>query len=334
NNVQIQKCIYEYQSCLVHSLAMDLSKASLRADSRRVPAGGSVTLTCSVDASADWRYDWFKRQTSEYSKSFMIKSGTAEQNITISEEGTYYCRGGRGDPVVFTEDSNTVTIDKIKRHLKTARITQNPSWIKIFIGERISLTCVISDGDGAQWEYEWRTTSLESLTKITGDWVFYTSISSAGDYYCRGKQKMDLHPTMWSYPIRLTVHSSKPKATLNVDLLSGSGYWDLTCYVDTSPSTWKYFWYMGEIPSEIKPGQDAAASNKQILVSQRGLYWCRGGRGEPVYYTEFSEPMKVGTNQGSGSLVSSPLMTGMVCGNLLLCGSLVLLFIFLLRKIK
>ncbi|XP_014911636.1 uncharacterized protein LOC106962009 [Poecilia latipinna] len=168
---------------------------------------------------------------------------------------------------------------------------------------------------------------------------------------------MDLHPTMWSYPIRLTVHSSKPKATLNVDLLSGSGYWDLTCYVDTSPSTWNYFWYMGEIPSEIKPGQDAAASNKQILVSQRGLYWCRGGRGEPVYYTEFSEPMKVGTNhesesaadpvtpptsvtrppcenEGSGSLVSSPLMTGMVCGNLLLCGSLVLLFIFLLRKIK
>lgn len=43
----------------------------------------------------------------------MIQSGTAEQNITVSEEGIYYCRGGRGDPVVFTEDSNTVTIDII-----------------------------------------------------------------------------------------------------------------------------------------------------------------------------------------------------------------------------
>uniref|UniRef100_A0A3P9N0S1 Ig-like domain-containing protein n=1 Tax=Poecilia reticulata TaxID=8081 RepID=A0A3P9N0S1_POERE len=83
-------------------------QASLRADSRRVPTGGIVTLTCSVDASADWRYYWFKRQTSEYSTSFTIKNGTAEHNITISEEGIYYCRGGRGDPVVFTEDNSPI----------------------------------------------------------------------------------------------------------------------------------------------------------------------------------------------------------------------------------
>ncbi|XP_032438607.1 uncharacterized protein LOC116732495 [Xiphophorus hellerii] len=338
------------------SVQAKVLQASLRADSRETPAGGSVTLTCSVDASADWRYYWFKKQTSEYSKSFMIQSGTAEQNITVSEEGIYYCRGGRGDPVVFTEDSNTVTIDIINTPSKAARITQNPSWIKIFTGERMSLTCVISDGDGTQWEYEWKTTSSEKPVKSTEDWVFYTSVSSDGDYWCRGKQKMDLRPTTWSYPIRLTVLSSKPKATLNVALFRWDGVWTLTCSVNTSPSTWKYFWYLGEIPSEIMPGEDATVSNKQILVSQRGLYWCRGGRGEPVYYTEFSEPLKVGTNQesesaagptpptsvtrppcekeGSGSPETSPLMTGMVCGNLLLCGSLVLLLIILLRKIK
>ncbi|XP_054877343.1 uncharacterized protein LOC129352401 [Poeciliopsis prolifica] len=167
---------------------------------------------------------------------------------------------------------------------------------------------------------------------------------------------MDLLPTMWSYPIRLTVISSKPKATLNVDMFHWNGNWILTCYVNLSPSTWKYFWYVGETPSEILPREDAAGSNKQILASQRGLYWCRGGRGDPVYYTEFSDPLKVGTNQesesaadptppttvtrppgekeGSGSPVISPLMTGLACGNLLLCGSLVLLFMLLLRKIK
>lgn len=69
----------------------------------------------------------------------------------------------------------------------------------------MNLTCVISDGDGTQWEYEWKTTSLEKPVKSTEDWVFYTSVSSDGDYWCRGRQKMDLRPTTWSYPIRWTV---------------------------------------------------------------------------------------------------------------------------------
>ncbi|PWA15639.1 hypothetical protein CCH79_00020501, partial [Gambusia affinis] len=321
------------------SVQAKVLQASLRADSREKPAGGRVTLTCSVDASADWRYYWFRKQTSEYSKSFMIQSGIAEQNITVSEdeeeeeiqlfsqrtatqlrvkshparEKIFYgpwddIRTGpqqagtpsekMRDAVITTKNQRSGPKPGSNTPSKAAKITQNPSWIKIFIGERVSLTCVISDGDCTEWEYEWKTTSSEKPVKSTEDWVFYASVSSDGDYWCRGKQKMDSHPTTWSYPIRFTVlcKATKPKATLNVDLFHWNGDWTLTCYVNTSPSTWKYFWYMDEIPSEVMPREDATVSNNQIVVSQRGLYWCRGGRGEPVYYTEFSEPLKVGTN--------------------------------------
>lgn len=38
----------------------------------------------------------------------------------------------------------------------------------------------------------------------------------------------------------------------------------------------------------------AFLSNQTVSVPQGGLYWCRGGRGNPVYYTNYSDP--VGTD--------------------------------------
>ncbi|MED6290071.1 hypothetical protein CHARACLAT_009384 [Characodon lateralis] len=268
-------------------------------------------MTCYVDVSADWRYYWFK-ETSECSNAFTIKNGTSEQNISISEGGIYYCRGGRGDPVFFTENSNTVPI------YKRAKITQNVIWSKVFIGERISLTCEISDDGGTEWAFEWRTSSSETTAESTEKWVFNASVSSAGEYWCRGKKKLDLcSSTIWSYPIKMTVMSGKPKAKISVDLFPLNGKWTLTCSVKSS-RPWKYFWYKGEKSSEFLPTHQAAESNKHIHVSQTGLYWCRGGRGDPIYYTEFSESLKVGTQEESILEESSSLITGLACGSLLI----------------
>ena len=92
---------------------MNKPKPTLRADKTIIPVQGRVTLTCSVDDSADWRYEWFG-QTS---------GSSAYQPITnvklvnkVSQGGIYYCRAGRrgrgGEPEIFTEYSNTVTIQK------------------------------------------------------------------------------------------------------------------------------------------------------------------------------------------------------------------------------
>lgn len=32
--------------------------------------------------------------------------------ITVTQGGIYYCKGGRGNPVFFTEDSDPSTIEK------------------------------------------------------------------------------------------------------------------------------------------------------------------------------------------------------------------------------
>ena len=66
----------------------------------------------------------------------------------------------------------------------------------------------------------------------------------------------------------------------------------LTCSVNTSSSSsgWKYFWYRGEKTSEPLTSQLSAGP---IRVSEGGVYWCRGGRGEPVNYTEYSDSVTI-----------------------------------------
>lgn len=64
----------------------------------------------------------------------------------------------------------------------------------------------------------------------------------------------------------------------------------LTCSVISPSSGWKYFWYRGKKSHEALTARDVVfLSGEKIMVSQGGLYWCRGGRGNPVYYTEYSD---------------------------------------------
>lgn len=66
----------------------------------------------------------------------------------------------------------------------------------------------------------------------------------------------------------------------------------LTCSV-TTPG-WKFFWYRGRKTGDSLTGKDATfLSSDRISTSQPGVYWCRGGRGNPVYYTEFSSPIGI-----------------------------------------
>uniref|UniRef100_A0A3B3XFL6 Ig-like domain-containing protein n=1 Tax=Poecilia mexicana TaxID=48701 RepID=A0A3B3XFL6_9TELE len=63
-----------------------------------IPAGGSVTLTCSVDGSTGWKFDWF-RNGQQYPADGSSRNTEPDGTIRVSEGGKYSCRGGRGDPV-------------------------------------------------------------------------------------------------------------------------------------------------------------------------------------------------------------------------------------------
>uniref|UniRef100_A0A3P9L6E8 Ig-like domain-containing protein n=1 Tax=Oryzias latipes TaxID=8090 RepID=A0A3P9L6E8_ORYLA len=67
----------------------------------------------------------------------------------------------------------------------------------------------------------------------------------------------------------------------------------LTCSVNPSSSGWSYYFYREKNQEVLTVQNTDFHSNRDIRVSQGGVYKCRGGRGEPVYYTEFSDPVTI-----------------------------------------
>ncbi|XP_039900954.1 Fc receptor-like protein 5 [Simochromis diagramma] len=273
-------------------------KAELRADRTAVPVGGSVTLTCSVNpsSSSGWKYYWYRDGKSS--------EPARNEQISVSEGGLYRCRGGRGEPVYYTEDSETVWIDTTVSNRSV--VTLHPNWSEIYRGETITVRCEIHGGD-TEWDYEWEANSIRKPPNQNEYRINYASSLNSGNYRCKGRMKSSQHETTeWSDSVTLTVSDTKPKAELRADrtAVPVGGSVTLTCSVcpssSSSPSSssgWKYYWYRDGKSSE-------PARNEQISVSEGGLYWCRGGRGEPVYYTEDSQPVRIDTTVSNRPVVT------------------------------
>ncbi|XP_025760155.1 uncharacterized protein LOC112841749 [Oreochromis niloticus] len=146
---------------------------------------------------------------------------------------------------------------------------------------------------------------------------------------CKSRRRDDSYSsTEWSEAFTLSVSTDKPKAKLRADntTVPVGGSVTLTCSVNPSSSSgWKYYWYRDNTTVDV-----VSPSNGQISVSQEGLYRCRGGRGNPVYYTEDSQEVHINTTvtvSGADSS-SSPvwLMVGLVCGVSLIIILLLLLY--------
>uniref|UniRef100_A0A669E5B7 Ig-like domain-containing protein n=1 Tax=Oreochromis niloticus TaxID=8128 RepID=A0A669E5B7_ORENI len=275
-------------------------RATLTAQSSVIPAGGSVTLSCSVEGSAGWKFDWFRRD-SVSSKAQLTRGNEANRVISVSQGGLYHCRGGRGDPVYYTEDSSDVTVTETLPSKPT--VTLQPSWTQIYSGETVTVRCEIQGGEGAQWTYEWRAAKLNTPPTSNEYRIIRATESDSGGYSCRGRR--DYFFSEWSDIITLTVSSSKPRATLTAQssILPAGGSVTLSCSVEGSAG-WKFDWFRRDSVSSKVQLMRGNEANRVISVSQGGLYHCRGGRGDPVYYTEDSSDVTV-----TETLPSKPTVT-------------------------
>ncbi|XP_017164083.1 basement membrane-specific heparan sulfate proteoglycan core protein-like isoform X2 [Poecilia reticulata] len=260
--------------------------ASLTARNYNIPAGGSVALSCSVHGSAGWRFDWF-RQESVHHSAQSIRNNEPDGIIRVSEGGVYSCRGGRGDPVFHTETSNAVSIQKT---VSRPTVTLQPNWSVVFRGETVTLRCEIQDDGGrTQWNYEWSPANRNAPTSSEYR-ISSVSESDSGNYWCKasgGHQN-----TGWSFPFRLTVRSNKPRAKLTASngIIPAGGSVRLTCSVDDGDG-WKIYWFRQESESGTAQIIRNSEPDGVFMVSDGGVYSCRGergGRGDPVFYTETS----------------------------------------------
>uniref|UniRef100_A0A3B3WTW7 Ig-like domain-containing protein n=1 Tax=Poecilia mexicana TaxID=48701 RepID=A0A3B3WTW7_9TELE len=202
-------------------------------------------------------------------------------------------------------------------------VTRQPNWPQIFSGETITLTCEVWGGETTEWTCEWKRPWTVIHKTNSKEWTFIVSESSSGDYMCQCRKRDDwFSSTQWSEAFRLSVSSESSmfclicgklhtpiseqqvlelltKARLNSNSreIPAGGSVTLTCTVTSSSSGWKYFWYKERDSSEPLTGEEADfPSNGQMNVSEEGLYWCRGGRGEPAYYTDYSDRISITKN--------------------------------------
>uniref|UniRef100_A0AAZ1WVP7 Ig-like domain-containing protein n=1 Tax=Oreochromis aureus TaxID=47969 RepID=A0AAZ1WVP7_OREAU len=269
----------------------------------QIYSGETVTVRCEIQGGegAQWTYEWSpaKLNTPPTSNEYKIN------RVTKSDSGGYSCRGRRSSS--WTEWSDTITL-KVTAPPKPT-VTLQSSWTQIYRGETVTVRCEIQGGEGAQWTYEWRRGQVNIRQSSNEYRISRAAESDSGGYSCRGTRTYLL--TEWSDTITLTV-SSKPKAELRADrtAVPVGGSVTLNCSVSPSSSSssssgWKYYWYRYDSYYKLVTSPDAVfLSNEQISVSEGGYYECIGGRGEPVYYTEYSEAVRIDTTVSNRPVVT------------------------------
>uniref|UniRef100_A0A3P8RTJ6 Ig-like domain-containing protein n=1 Tax=Amphiprion percula TaxID=161767 RepID=A0A3P8RTJ6_AMPPE len=290
-------------------------KALLNADVRDIPVGGSVTLICSVNPSSGWEYYWYRDGKKSHSLTSQDAVFPSNGQISVSEGGLYRCRGGRGNPVYYTEYSDPVTINNIVPN--RAVLTLQPNWPQIYRGEKRILKCEIHGGD-IEWEYEWKSGGLIKPPNQNEFSIYAASSLHKGEYKCKGIMKTTkTSSTDWSDPISLLVLDNKPKAVLSVSpsWLSPGTSVTLSCEVEHSSAGWRFYWYKA-VPDlsgtsysyELLPGSINGTEQDSYILhgqTQTAGFRCRAGRGDPEYYSDYSDPTFV----WSGDLHSAASLT-------------------------
>ncbi|XP_051754747.1 titin-like isoform X2 [Ctenopharyngodon idella] len=260
---------------------------------RSVFTGDTVTLSCDVGQSTGWTFLWRKDSNRES----IDHSTKTISSVRVSDGGTYQCRAERGN--YYTELSDTIKITVRERPKPVVRVQPD---VRVFRGETVTLTCDIQEA--GVWRYNWYkdyysrrqvqiyyTAGQDKSYIITSvDW------SHAGVYSCRGTQTKAPQYSEISDRVMLTVSGLKPKPELTSDpagaALTGNTV-TLTCRMDPSTGYWDFYWYKHTLNPETEKRETNSYRLKIDSVSDGGQYWCRAGRGKPVYYTNYSDALWV-----------------------------------------
>ncbi|KAL1271993.1 hypothetical protein QQF64_031009 [Cirrhinus molitorella] len=268
--------------------------------------GERVSLKCVIESHSKWRYEWHKgygynRVMLQTSESYTVNGDTLIiKGVITSDQGQYWCRGQR-DKRPNSSQSSTVSFIVTERPKAVVKVSPDQ---RVFRGETVTLTCDIQRGGNIQWTYSWFKDG-SVIRDITERVYTITSVSDSGEYSCRG-QRSDSQRSDISAAVTLTVSDLKPKPGLTSDpagaALTGNTV-TLTCRIDLSTG-WDFYWYKHTLNSETKKTITNSYTVKINSVSDGGQFWCRAGRGKPVYYTQYSDALWVNVTVSPKAVVT------------------------------
>ena len=69
-------------------------------------------------------------------------------------------------------------------------LSRQPDWPELFIGETVTLKCTMQEGRASDWEYTWWKDAVKMFSKEP-EFSLSSSVTSSGEYQCRGQRKHD-----------------------------------------------------------------------------------------------------------------------------------------------
>ncbi|XP_043953129.1 uncharacterized protein LOC122820031 isoform X1 [Gambusia affinis] len=173
-------------------------------------------------------------------------------------------------------------------HAEDANLIIDPNWSTFHPEESVTFICDMSEGEETDWQYEIRRNEKQFIP--FNPHKSYTlqgiQIDQSGEYQCCGLRKTS-DDTDCSDTVSLTV-TAQPKAKLTAGptTIPVGGSVTLSCSVE--PSTgWKYRWFRRtQNTPEVELTEEG---NRDINVTQGGIYRCIGKRGNGDYPSVISD---------------------------------------------
>ncbi|KAL7827572.1 hypothetical protein SRHO_G00332900 [Serrasalmus rhombeus] len=256
-----------------------------------------VTLTCEIESGDDWNYEWYKNNN-------LLRDAQRKKydisNVDQTHAGDYTCKGRQKTSQTFTRPSEAATLTVSETPKATVNV--QPAG-HVFIRERVTLTCGIESGD--DWNYEWyKNNNLLRDAQRKKYEISNVDQTHAGDYTCKGTQSTGRIYTHTSAAVTLTVSVKvKPTITSNHEGAALTGN-TVTLYCKLHQSAgWTFYWSKHTQSSE-KETITNVYTISSVSPSDGGQYWCRAGRGNPVYYTHYSDALWVNVTDSTKAVVS------------------------------
>ncbi|XP_051980613.1 Fc receptor-like protein 5 [Xyrauchen texanus] len=289
--------------------------------------GETVTLTCDIQGT---RVTWTYRFQCDGVCSVYQDSNDKEIKFTAMYSGysrRCMCYAIGSFTQFSTSWSNEVSFTVIERPKPEVRV--NPDH-HVFRGETVTLTCDIQTQTHTEWRYSWiKDDSVNPVNSESSDaagtkTIRSVKVSDGGQYRCSAQRGN--YDTQFSNTVQVTVEDSKLNPELTSDTagaaLTGNTV-TLICHM-TQTAGWDFYWYKHTQNSEKNKTETNSYRVHIDSVSDGGQYWCRAGRGEPVYYTNYSDALWVSVT-GSSSHPVIWVVAGLSVAVLLLI-SLILLW--------
>ncbi|XP_072544722.1 basement membrane-specific heparan sulfate proteoglycan core protein-like [Salminus brasiliensis] len=266
-----------------------------------VYTGDTLTLTCDLQSSlTGWRFTWFK--VSQQLESLTEYKDTNTLSITVSDTGTaeYQCVARKGDYDSHYSAPVRITVESAK-----SVVSIKPDK-DVFRGEPVTLRCDIQVGGDTEWKYNWFKSDPAFHSHSTTQEYTISPVTEFGKYTCRGERRSDSQLSEISDAVTLTVFD-KPKPELRSRLkgaaLRGNSV-TLECVLDQSAG-WRFYWTKHtQNPQNEFSTETRSHTISSVSVSDGGQYWCRAGRGNPVYYTPYSDALWVNITESAKSVLS------------------------------